>query len=142
VVAGGVLGVLLKDVVGRTRPHLPDPVSHAPGASFPSGHALTATLGCGILLLALLPLLGRFALMWAAVAAAVVGVTAYTRVALGVHWLSDVIGGIVLGVAVLMATTAAFETWRTRDKGRPSVSPVREGVEPEAVEAGHADRDL
>ncbi len=142
IVTGGILGVVLKDVVGRARPHLPDPVSHAPGASFPSGHALTATLGCGVLLLALLPVLGRRAYAWAAAGSAViVAVTAYTRVALGVHWLSDVVGGIVLGVAVLMATTAAFETWRRRDKGRPPASPVREGVEPEAAEVEHMRRN-
>ncbi len=103
---------------------------------------LTATLGCGVLLLALLPVLGRRAYAWAAAGSAViVAVTAYTRVALGVHWLSDVVGGIVLGVAVLMATTAAFETWRRRDKGRPPASPVREGVEPEAAEVEHMRRN-
>jgi undecaprenyl-diphosphatase len=61
---------------------------------------------------------------------------AYTRVALGVHWVSDVVGGVVLGVAVIAATAAAFETWR-REQGRRPASPVSEGVEPESVKVTH-----
>jgi undecaprenyl-diphosphatase len=43
--AGTLLDTVLKSAVGRVRPSLPNPVAHAPGASFPSGHALTATFG-------------------------------------------------------------------------------------------------
>jgi hypothetical protein len=51
-----------------------------------------------------------------------------------VHWVSDVLGGIVLGAGVVAATSLAFEAWRTRDVGRPPVSPAREGLEPEAAD--------
>ncbi|MFC6086575.1 phosphatase PAP2 family protein [Sphaerisporangium aureirubrum] len=133
-VAGGLLGLGLKFVVDRARPHLPDPIAVAPGASFPSGHALNATIGAGVLILLVLPHLSRRArtLLWCAGAVVVVGV-AYTRVALVVHWVSDVVGGVILGIAVVTATTAAFETWR-RDSGRRPVEPHLEGVEPEAEE--------
>ncbi|MEU9886647.1 phosphatase PAP2 family protein [Sphaerisporangium sp. NPDC051011] len=115
ITVGGLLGVALKEVTARARPHLPDPVALAPGSSFPSGHALNATLGAGILVLLLLPLLkARWrTVAWVVAAVIALGV-AYTRVALGVHWVSDVVAGIVLGVAVIAATTAAFETWRLR----------------------------
>ncbi|MEU7062495.1 phosphatase PAP2 family protein [Streptomyces sp. NPDC053429] len=128
--AGGLLGVLVKNVVERTRPHLPDPVAHAPGFSFPSGHALAATTSCAVLLLALLPLVPRAwrPLPWALAAVSVIGV-GYTRVALGVHWVSDVVGGWLLGLAVVTATTLAFEAWRA-DVGRPRTTPVQ-GLEPE-----------
>src|SRR3954464_9016096 len=43
-ITGGVLGVVLKLLFGRHRPDLLDPVAHAPGYSFPSGHALTSAL--------------------------------------------------------------------------------------------------
>jgi membrane-associated phospholipid phosphatase len=135
-ITGGVLGPVAKSVVDRSRPYLADPVAYAPGPAFPSGHALNATLGCGVILLVLLPVLpGRRvrALGWALAATVALG-TSYTRVALGVHWLSDVLGGILLGAAVLLATAAAFETWRARDAGRRAVSPLREGVEPVAAE--------
>jgi undecaprenyl-diphosphatase len=48
-----------------------------------------------------------------------------------VHFVSDVVGGWVLGLAWLAASTAAFSTWRV-DRGRPPVEPS-EGLEPEAA---------
>ncbi|GAA1718296.1 phosphatase PAP2 family protein [Nonomuraea sp. AD125B] len=136
-VVGGLLGLALKIVVARARPHLPDPVALAPGDSFPSGHAVNVTLGVGVIVLLLLPSLPRWGrrLAWAAGWFVVLSV-AYTRVALGVHWVSDVVGGIVLGVAVIAATAAAFEMWR-REQGRRPASPVSEGVEPESVKVTH-----
>ncbi|MFG3039934.1 phosphatase PAP2 family protein [Streptomyces sp. NPDC048330] len=128
--AGGLLGLLVKNVVERARPHLPDPVAHAPGFSFPSGHAMTAFTSCAVLLLVLLPLVPRAwrPVPWILAAVAVLGVS-YTRVALGVHWVSDVVGGWLLGLAVVTATTLAFEAWRG-DIGRPRTTPA-DGLEPE-----------
>jgi undecaprenyl-diphosphatase len=69
------------------------------------------TLAAGVFLLIFLPRLGRYrAWLWAAAAVAVVG-TGFCRIALGVHWTSDVIGGWILGVAVVAATSAAFTPW-------------------------------
>ncbi|MFF9909085.1 phosphatase PAP2 family protein [Streptomyces sp. NPDC013457] len=130
--AGGLAGLLVKHVVERARPHLPDPVAHASGFSFPSGHAMTATTSCAVLLLVLLPLVPRAwrPVPWVLAAVAVLGV-GYTRVALGVHWVSDVVGGWFLGLAVVTATTLAFEAWRG-DVGRSRTTPA-EGLEPEVA---------
>lgn len=136
---GALIDVVLKDAIDRARPYFPNPVATAPGASFPSGHSFTAVLGAGVLVLVLLPLLrpaGRVA-AWI-VGAAVVLAVGYSRVALGVHWVSDVVGGWLLGIGLLAATSAAFETWR-RVEGREPVHPVAEGVAPEEIqEAVHA----
>ena len=106
---GGALGALLKLLVGRDRPDLLDPVARAAGFSFPSGHALNAALAPGVLLLVFLPFgrdrPGGRAALWT-VAVMLTVVTGLSRVALGVHWASDVLGGWLLGVAVLAATTA------------------------------------
>ncbi|MFC4589151.1 phosphatase PAP2 family protein [Sphaerisporangium corydalis] len=134
ITVGGLLGLALKVVVDRARPHLPNPVDLAPGASFPSGHAVNATLGAGILILLLLPVLNRRQRIIAWLTGAViVGGVAYTRVALGVHWVTDVTAGVVFGVAVIAATAAGFETWR-REIGRRPSEPHLDGVEPEARE--------
>lgn len=129
-IAGALTGVLVKAVVERTRPSLPDPVAHAPGYSFPSGHAMTATTSFAVFLLVLLPLVPRRAhrLCWLTSAVAVVGV-GFTRVALGVHWCSDVVGGWLLGLMVVAATAWAFEAWRS-DVRRPR-APWADGLEPE-----------
>jgi undecaprenyl-diphosphatase len=133
ITVGGLLGLTLKIIIARARPHLPDPVALAPGDSFPSGHAMHVTMGAGVIVLLLLPMLPRWGRLVAwAVACFLVLSVAYTRVALGVHWVSDVIAGIVLGAAVVAATAAAFETWR-REQGRRPAAPLTEGMEPESV---------
>ncbi|SCG56361.1 phosphatase PAP2 family protein [Micromonospora halophytica] len=112
---GGLLGALLKLLVGRDRPDPPDPVAEAVGYAFPSGHTLNATLAAGVLLVVSLPYSrgrpGARTALWAA-ALVVAGLTGLSRVALGVHWTSDVFAGWLLGVAVVAATSAAFVVWR------------------------------
>ena len=112
---GGALGVGLKLLVGRVRPVFDEPVAFAPGLSFPSGHALNSMLGAGLLLLVVLPALsrpGRVA-AWATAVLAVL-LTGADRVGLGVHYVSDVLGGWALALAVLVGTVTAFGTWRSR----------------------------
>jgi membrane-associated phospholipid phosphatase len=128
-----LLGVVLKDAVRRARPSFVDAVANAPGRSFPSGHALGSMVGCGVLLLVLLPLLSRLArrVAWAAAAVIVVAV-GFARVGLGVHYLSDVLAGWVLGLGWLAATAAAFLSWR-QEVGADVPEPT-EGLEPELAD--------
>jgi membrane-associated phospholipid phosphatase len=116
---GAALGLVLKIAVGRARPVLPDPVSSAPGLSFPSGHALGASIGCCLLLLLtlrFLPRRGRIAAV--IVAAVIVCAVSLARVVLGVHFVSDVLAGIMLGIAWVAVTTWAYVAWR-RETGQP-----------------------
>jgi undecaprenyl-diphosphatase len=125
-----LLNRLTKAAVDRARPHLPDPVAAAHGTSFPSGHAQAATVGCGILVLIFLPVVGRAWRVWLyAGAALIVALIGFSRIALGVHYVSDVLGGIVLGAAWLLVMTAAFSAWR-REEHKPPLHPG-EGLEPE-----------
>lgn len=140
---GGLLDTVVKEVVGRARPSLVDPVATAHGKSFPSGHAMSSTVVYGALLMVFLPVMGRRSRP-VVVAGAVVLVLAigFSRLALGVHFITDVLGGYVLGLAWLAASTAAFRTWRV-ERGRPPVA-VTEGLAPEAAEglAPEAAEDL
>ncbi len=106
---GALLGVVLKQVVHRARPSFPDPVAAAGSYSFPSGHALGSFLGAGVLLLIALPVLRgpARAAAWA-LAAGLVALTGFDRVALGVHFVSDVLGGWLAAGALLAGTTVAF----------------------------------
>ena len=124
-----LLNSLVKLAVDRARPVLDDPVAHAGGMSFPSGHAQSAMVAASVLLLVFLPLL-RGAWRWVAVGVAVAYVLAigFARVTLGVHYVSDVLAGYVLGAAWVAAMIAAFNAWR-RERGRPAADPA-EGLEP------------
>ena len=127
-----LLGWALKIVVARARPDLVEAVATAPGRSFPSGHALGSAVGCGVLLLLAMPLLaGAWRAVGVAVAVLIAVAVAFARVGLGVHYLTDVTAGLVLGVAWLTVTSAVFEWWR-RDVGLPP-APVTE-AEPEVAE--------
>ena len=129
---GGAVGIVLKLLVERVRPVLDDPVARASGFSFPSGHALNSLLCIGVLILVFLPLLHRTGRLSAyAVGLLVVLATGFDRVALGVHFVSDVLAGWVVALACLAATSAAFEIWR-REEGRRPSTPA-EGVDPEAA---------
>ncbi|MEU5218677.1 phosphatase PAP2 family protein [Streptomyces sp. NPDC020807] len=101
----------IKFLVGRERPQWPDPVDSARFAAFPSGHAMTATVTCGLLLWVL-------ALRWrdewrgwgvlaGAALVSVVGV-GWTRLYLGVHWPSDVLGGWLLGWVCVAAAVLSY----------------------------------
>lgn len=129
---GGVLGVVLKVLVDRARPAFPEPVATASGYSFPSGHALNSMLGVLVLVLVFLPVLrtvGR-ALAYG-LGALLVLLTGFDRIALGVHYVSDVLAGWGVALAVVAGTASAFEIWR-REQGRRPSTPS-EGVEPEAA---------
>lgn len=128
---GGILDSVVKEAVNRPRPSLVDPVATAYGKSFPSGHSMSSTIVYGALLMVFLPVVAR-RLRPAMLAAAMVlvGAIGFSRLALGVHYISDVVGGYILGVAWLAASVAAFSTWRV-DRGLPPVEPL-EGLEAEA----------
>jgi undecaprenyl-diphosphatase len=125
-----LLNELVKLVVHLSRPVVADPILHANGASFPSGHAQAATVGYAVLLLVFLPVLRGLARPAAVfVAVLMVGAIGFSRVALGVHFVSNVLAGYVLGAAWVASMVALFNLWR-RESGRPAVDPLR-GLEPE-----------
>jgi len=118
---------LVKDYVARPRPSVNQLVS-APGYSFPSGHTLNSTATYGLLALVAwrsrLPLAIRRA-------AVVVGVTipllvGLSRIALGVHYPTDVLAGWLVGVALvalgatLIRLTGAIEP----DLPRGATTPI------------------
>jgi membrane-associated phospholipid phosphatase len=112
---GGVLlDQLLKALYTRQRPDLSGAILSADGYSFPSGHALNGT----VILCAFGYLAARAELTWkskSAVFAALVTLDlaiAASRLYLGVHWTSDVIGGLAAGLLWVAATSTGYELLR------------------------------
>ncbi|MGP4005900.1 phosphatase PAP2 family protein [Streptomyces sp. 4N124] len=113
VALGTLVQQSLKAAVGRARPVWPDPVDSAHYAAFPSGHAMTAAVVCGVLLW-LLHYYGVGRVLWrTAVAVAVISVVGVglTRVWLGVHWTTDVVGGWLLGATLVALAALAHRRW-------------------------------
>ncbi|WP_374207162.1 phosphatase PAP2 family protein [Streptomyces sp. APSN-46.1] len=125
IVVASVVQQGLKALLGRERPVWPDPVDSADYAAYPSGHAMTAAVVCGLLLW-LLPRTGpgtagrRLGLTaWAVALISVLGV-GFTRVYLGVHWPSDVVGGWLLGAALVLALVSVRLPAARRAAGGPT----------------------
>lgn len=121
VLGAEIVSAVLKHFVGRQRPclhHVGCPAS----TSFPSGHAVGAAAFWVAAAVVLLPTLGRRA-WWLVVLAPVV---ALTRVLLGVHYLSDVTAGLLVGGCWAAAITAVFAAWRDERAGRQV--PLEQGV--------------
>jgi len=111
----------LKQLVDRPRPEttLPraDPLLHATGPSFPSGHATTAFAGATILALLLRRAVPGLFLLAAGIA--------FSRVYVGVHYPSDVLAGAVLGSAVGLAGFGLLRAPRRLSAPRPRSARTR-----------------
>ena len=129
-ILGGIIDTVMKVVVDRPRPAFEDPIVHVMGKSFPSGHTMATTVGYGSLLIVFMPLIPRKWRVPTVVAYFIFcGLMGLSRLSLGVHYLSDVLGGFVLGLAWLAASTAAFSIYRSEQRKKPV--DVMEGAEPE-----------
>lgn len=120
-----VLDDAIKFFVGRPRPNL-SPLVHATGFSFPSGHALAATAMCAALAYVLSRRAGWRTGVWIWAAALFLSsLVAATRVYLGVHWPTDVIGGMILGAFWVAFVSSAIELSRgIRDRRRTITDPT------------------
>ncbi len=98
----------IKDLIDRARPTL-NPIAQTLGPSFPSGHASTAASFYAALALILARRRGaRARALLAGSAAAIAVAVAASRVLLDVHWLSDVVAGLMLGWAWFALCAVAF----------------------------------
>lgn len=110
---GVLVDLLLKAVVLKARSAFVAPVASGLNKSFPSGHAMNSVFVYGALVVIIVPLLKPSA-RWVAAAGtiALVAVISASRVALGMHYISDVVAGVIFGVAWLGACVWAFSRWR------------------------------
>jgi undecaprenyl-diphosphatase len=101
---GMLLNEWVKVLVHRHRPFVDGPFVDWSGYSFASGHTIGATLLYGQLLLFLLPLLKRRHLRTVCVfgAASLVVLVGFSRIALGAHFLTDVLAAIIFGIIWLI----------------------------------------
>jgi undecaprenyl-diphosphatase len=113
---GMLLNEWVKILVHRQRPFVSGSFVDWSGYSFASGHTIGATLLYGQLLLFVLPALK--ARHWRVVsvcsAISLVGLVGFSRIALGAHFLTDVLAAIVFGIIWLMFCLFASKPMRRR----------------------------
>lgn len=118
------LNAVLKLVYQRPRPTFANPIAVEAYYSFPSGHAMVSLVAFGMLAyLLVLRVHNRYAQIWIVFAAVLLIVlVGISRLYLGVHYFSDVVGAYVAGTVWLIACITAAETLRRRRPVMPLVS--------------------
>jgi membrane-associated phospholipid phosphatase len=137
-VPGGMLfHHFIQIIVHRDRPFRHSEFLDLGGYSFPSGHTMSATLLYGLLaVFAILVWKGWhwriLAILGALLAIALVG---FSRIALGAHYLTDVLGAIAGGISwLLLCITIVERTRRRRLAARPDIAAAVGAIEPPGPE--------
>src|SRR5699024_464822 len=94
-----LLNTLIKHLIKRERPSIIEAV-HGTGFSFPSGHAMISTVCYGLFLFYLTKLIKRrykrnLLIIFSAMLLLLIG---YSRIALNVHYFTDILGGYIIGL--------------------------------------------
>ena len=122
VVGGVLLNRFLKYAFHRPRPHFDDPILTLTSYSFPSGHTMMATVLYGMVaayLFARTPDWRRRVLIVFS-ASLLIALVGFSRIYLGAHYLSDVLGAMAEGLAWLsLCLTVVYSIWRQRKNRRP-----------------------
>ena len=105
----------LKDSYDRARP--PGSLVATSGASFPSGHAVAASVTVLAAVIALVPP-GRRRILWGAAAVTFSILMGLSRAYLGAHWLSDATAGLLLGTSCALLTALITDLLQRRQQHR------------------------
>ena len=113
---GMLLNEWVKVVVHRQRPFVDGPFVDWSGYSFASGHTIGATLLYGQLLLFVLPCLRarHWRLLSVLSAVCLIALVGFSRIALGAHFLTDVLAAIFFGIIWLALCLFATKPMRAR----------------------------
>lgn len=127
VVASEVLIGTLKAAYARPRPPVSLALVDTSGGSFPSGHAVAASVTVVAVVLALFPA-GSHRWVWGAAAVLFSFVMALSRAYLAAHWLSDALAGTLLGTTVALGSALTVQ-W-IRDLREPGGIRIRDQQAP------------
>jgi membrane-associated phospholipid phosphatase len=124
--AGIAVETEINALIGRGRPPVADWAGAAGGPSFPSGHTTAATIfavSCAWILMGRVRAVWRRRAIWAG-AALYAGIVGWSRIWLGVHWPTDVLGACLFSLAWMSGAIALLPAPRLM----PPPLPDQRGV--------------
>ena len=129
---GMLLNEWVKILVHRHRPFIDGPFVDWSGYSFASGHTIGATLLYGQLLLFVLPILKtrHWRLLCISSAISLVLLVGFSRIALGAHFLTDVLAAMVFGTIWLMLCMVLCKPIRRGSSQPEAIIPLANPGEP------------
>jgi undecaprenyl-diphosphatase len=114
----------LKGLYDRSRP--PGSLVHTTGGSFPSGHAVAASVTVVAAVIALFPE-GPRRYAWGVAAVAFALLMGLSRAYLAAHWLSDAVAGVLLGTTFALGSALLVHWIRERQRRHPAAPAAGAG---------------
>lgn len=119
-ILGHLLNIPIKMIFNRPRPGATDSIDvilKASGTSFPSGHAMTAVMFFGFLaVLIIVQVPSRlWRRVWVTLSVAMALFICFSRVYLGAHFVSDIVGGILCGLLFLLLWIEAYKRFAPKE---------------------------
>jgi undecaprenyl-diphosphatase len=108
------LNAALKGVFERARPNLFEEIATLHSYSFPSGHAMASAAVYGMAAVVVTRLEPRFSTALAVAAPLLVFFIGFSRIFLGVHWMTDVIAGFAAGAFLVLVGMFILERGQKR----------------------------
>ncbi len=132
-----VIVIVLKEIIARDRPPASLAITHPGGYSFPSGHPFSVAASWGFIPLVVALYTQRRWIWWVTVVVvwSMVVVIAGSRVYLGAHWATDVIGTLSIAV-VFVAGSEVLIGWLHRHPNAPAVLQCGVDFRPPSKESG------
>lgn len=124
-IASALVVRLLKQLIGRPRPE--DILVTPDFGSFPSGHSANAAV-----IAASIGIIAARSWVWAAGAVYTVSMM-LSRTYLGAHWISDTVGGALIGAGVAVIVWAPFADLIARERHRPRAGLAARGRAEQAI---------
>lgn len=111
------LNVVLKHIVQRERPNINRLIPEK-GYSFPSGHSMMSMAFYGMLIFLIFKYVKNTALKWTLIVILTIllSTIGITRIYLGVHYPSDVIGGFLVSLTYLFILTEIYNKVKIEEK--------------------------
>ena len=113
---GGVIPLVLKNVVRRARPT--DGLMIRVGYSFPSGHTMGALALYGLIIILAVIYIKKVWLRYTVIISSLttILIVSWSRIHIGVHFLSDIMGSILLGLSLLILSWLVLSHFREKSK--------------------------